>query len=49
MRKHFDKQGWYMAVSQNVSDNLTATEKKNAELIKRYENYGEEYYDKFGR
>jgi hypothetical protein len=49
MRKHFDKQGWYMAVSQDVSDNLTPIEKKNAELIKRYEKYGEEFYDSFGR
>ena len=49
MRKYFDEQGWYMAVSQDVSDNLTPIEKKNAELIKRYEKYGEEYYDSFGR
>lgn len=49
MRKHFDKEDWYMAVSQDVSDNLTSTEKKNAELIKRYEKYSEEYYDDFGR
>ena len=49
MRKHFDDQGWYMAVSQDITDRLTEKEKKNAELIKRYENYGEEYYDGFGR
>ncbi len=49
MRKHFDGKDWYMAVSQDISENLTATEKNNAELIKRYENYGEEYYDGFGR
>lgn len=49
MRNHFDKQGWYMAVSQDVTDNLTPIEKKNAELIKRYEKYGDEYYDGFGR
>lgn len=49
MRNHFDKQGWYMAVSQDVTDNLTPIEKKNAELIKRYEKYGDEYYDSFGR
>lgn len=49
MRTHFDKQGWYMAVSQDVTDNLTPIEKKNAELIKRYEKYGEEFYDSFGR
>ena len=49
MRKHFDAQDWYMAVSQDISDNLTKKEKENAALIKRYENYGEEYYDGFGR
>ncbi|QTN34073.1 YARHG domain-containing protein [Akkermansiaceae bacterium] len=49
MRQHFDRQGWYMAVNKDVTDKLTATEKKNAELIKRYEKYGEEYYDSFGR
>jgi len=49
MRAHFDKQDWYMAVSQDITDRLTEREKKNAALIKRYENYGEEYYDSFGR
>ena len=49
MREHFEKQGWYMAVSQDVTTNLTEREKKNAALIKRYENYGEEYYDSYGR
>ena len=49
MRKHFDGLDWYMAVSQDVSDSLTDKEKKNAALIKRYENYTEEYYDDFGR
>jgi hypothetical protein len=49
MRQHFDKQDWYMAVSQDITDNLTETERKNAELIKRYEKYSAEYYDSFGR
>lgn len=49
MRAHFEKQDWYMAVSQDITDNLTAREKKNEALIKRYENYGAEYYDSFGR
>ncbi len=38
-----------MAVSQDISDNLTAREKNNETLIKRYEKYGAEYYDSFGR
>lgn len=46
---HFEKQDWYMAVSQDITDKLTAREKKNAALIKRCENYGAEYYDSFGR
>ncbi|GEM_PF-1580687 len=36
-----------MAVSQDITDNLTAREKKNATLIKRYENYDAEYYDSY--
>lgn len=49
MRAYFEKQDWYMAVSQDITDNLTAREKKNEALIKRYEKYGAEYYDSFGR
>ncbi len=49
MREHFEKQDWYMAVSQDITDNLTSREKKNETLIKRYEKYGAEYYDSFGR
>ncbi|MES2982953.1 MAG: YARHG domain-containing protein [Verrucomicrobiota bacterium] len=49
MREHFEKQGWYMALSQDVTSSLTEKEKKNAALIKRYENYGAEYYDSYGR
>jgi hypothetical protein len=49
MRAHCEKLDWYMAVSQDIADSLTTREKKNAALIKRYENYGAEYYDSFGR
>ncbi|MBG7608980.1 MAG: YARHG domain-containing protein [Verrucomicrobia bacterium] len=49
MRKHFDQLDWYMAISQDISDRLTEKEKKNAALIKRFENYTKEYYDSFGR
>jgi hypothetical protein len=38
-----------MPVIQDVKDKLTPLETKNAALIKRYENYGEAYYDRFGR
>ncbi len=49
MQKHFATADWYMPVVLDVKDKLTATETKNAELIKRYENYGARYYDRFGR
>lgn len=49
MREHFDKLDWYMPVSSDITSQLTAIEKANAELIKRYEKYTEEHYDSFGR
>ncbi|WP_035607245.1 YARHG domain-containing protein [Haloferula sp. BvORR071] len=49
MRQHFDALDWYMPVSVDISTKLSDTEKKNAELIKRYEKYSAEYYDDFGR
>lgn len=49
MQKHFANVDWYMPVVLDVKDQLTPTEIKNAALIKRYENYGEKYYDRFGR
>ena len=49
MRQHFDSQDWYMPMSTDVSTQLTEIEKKNHDLIKRYEEYGAEYYDRFGR
>ena len=49
MRKHFDQQEWYMPMATDVSAKLTAIEKHNHDLIKRYEDYGREYYDAFGR
>ena len=49
MRAHFDEQDWYMPVSNDVSAKLTSVEQKNEQLIKRYEAYGANYYDSFGR
>jgi hypothetical protein len=49
MQEHFDEAAWYMPVAMDIQSKLTATEIKNAALIKRYEKYGEQYYDKFGR
>ena len=41
--------GRYMPVALDVTTKLTDIETKNAALIKRYENYGAAYYDRFGR
>lgn len=45
----FGWQSWYMPVSINVTGELTELEKKNIELIARFEKYAEEAYDSFGR
>lgn len=49
MRAHFDNQDWYMPMHHDVRGTLTALEKKNETLIKRYEKYNADYYDNFGR
>ncbi|CAN5611722.1 hypothetical protein BH10BAC5_BH10BAC5_01890 [soil metagenome] len=40
---------WYMPVSTDVSKELTEVEQKNIDLLKRYEQHAEKYYDDFGR
>lgn len=40
---------WYIPVSTDVRDRLTSIEVQNIELIKRYEQHAEKYYDYFGR
>jgi hypothetical protein len=50
MRYVFDKHvDWYMPVSTNITQDLTEIEKKNIDLLKRYEQHAEAYYDAFGR
>jgi len=50
MRDYFDNYvEWYIPVSTDVSNSLTELEKKNIELIKRYEQHAASYYDSFGR
>jgi len=49
MRSYFDSQDWYMPISTDVTSKLTTIEQKNQELIKRYEKYGADHYDSFGR
>jgi hypothetical protein len=49
MREHFDSEDWYMPLHTDIRKDLTPLEVKNAELIKRYEKYAQEYYDDYGR
>lgn len=49
MRAYFENQDWYMPMNTDVRNMLTPVEKKNEELIKRYEKYAKEYYDEYGR
>ncbi len=49
MRTYFESQDWYMPMNTDVRNMLTPVEKKNEELIKRYEKYAQEYYDEYGR
>jgi len=50
MRYFFDRQvDWYIPVSIDVRNQLTKLELENIELIKRYEEHAEKYYDYFGR
>lgn len=49
MRYVFDMIDWYIPVSTDVRKELTAIEKQNIDLIKRYEQHAERYYDSFGR
>jgi len=50
MRDFFDNYvEWYVPVSTDVSHELTDVEKKNIELLKRYEDHASTYYDRFGR
>jgi len=49
MREYFDAQDWYMPMHTDIRTNLTEVEKKNVELIRRYEDYAADYYDEYGR
>lgn len=50
MRYVFDSYvDWYMPVSIDIRDQLTAIEKQNVDLLKRYEQHASRYYDEFGR
>jgi hypothetical protein len=49
LRAYFDVQPWYIPVSIDVKAEFTEIEKKNIELLLRYEKNAKEYYDVFGR
>ena len=49
LRMYFEQFYWYMPVFGDVKDELTEVEKKNIDLLLRYEQNAEEYYDTFGR
>jgi hypothetical protein len=50
MRYIFDQLvEWYIPVSTDVREQLTALEKENIELLKRYEQHADKYYDEFSR
>ena len=49
LRMYFEQFNWYMPVFGDVKDELTEIEKKNIDLLLRYEQNAEEYYDTFGR
>lgn len=50
MRYLFDNYvDWYIPLKTNILADLTDLEKKNIDLLKRYEKHAEKYYDHFGR
>jgi hypothetical protein len=49
LRIFFDAQEWYMPVNTDIKSNLTEIEKKNIQLLLKYEKNAVEYYDSFGR
>ena len=49
LRVFFDAQNWYIPVHADIKSDFTKIEKKNIELLLRYEGNAAEYYDHFGR
>jgi hypothetical protein len=49
MRYVFDQIDWYNPVHVDIRSDLTDLEKKNIDLLKRYEGHAVTYYDSFGR
>ncbi len=49
LRQQFENESWYVPNTVNIKGYLTDIEKKNIEMIKRYEKYADEYGDEYGR
>lgn len=49
LKKYFNSHSWYLPVSENVENDLTDVEKKNIDILQRYEKNAKEYYQVFGR
>lgn len=49
LRVFFDAQSWYIPVHTNIKNDFTELEKKNIQLLLKYEKNASEYYDYFGR
>ena len=49
LRQQFENEDWYVPDTVDIKGRLTELEKKNIEMIKRYEKYAEEYGDEYGR
>lgn len=48
-RQAFEEFDWYVPLKSNVDADLTDIEKKNIDLLNRYESYAQERYTEFGR
>jgi len=49
LRQQFEMADWYVPNTVDIKGFLTDIEKKNIEMIKRYEKYADEYGDEYGR
>ena len=49
LRQQFENEDWYIPNTVNIKGFLTDIEKKNIEMIRRYEKYADEYGDEYGR
>ena len=49
LRQEFEMQDWYVPNTVDIKGFLTDVEKKNIQMIKRYEKYADDYGDEYGR